>query len=131
MDGKVVSWSATKSDEVDEKAVGIQSSNSNTHQVADVRDCVWNVTMMASERRFFVASRGGSCNKPLAWAAVNPVCVFVVSVLRVLTLTSTTRSRWYDAWVKELHDLPGEALLYKFVNRERLKSFVGNCVQLC
>ena len=51
----------------------------------------------------------------------------MVSVLRVLTLTSTTHSRWYDAWVKDLHDLADEALLYKFVNRERLESFVGNC----
>ena len=28
-----------------------------------------------------------------------------MSVLRELTLTSMTRSRWYEAWVKELLDL--------------------------
>ena len=40
VDGKVVFWFATKSDEVNEKAVGIQSSNSDSQQVADVRECV-------------------------------------------------------------------------------------------
>ena len=35
VNGKVVSWFATKFDEVDEKAVGIQLSNSDSQQVAD------------------------------------------------------------------------------------------------
>ena len=41
--------------------------------------------------------------------------------LRELTLTSTTRSRWYEAHVKKLRDL-AEALLYKVVDRERLEA---------
>ena len=35
VDGKLVSWFATKFDEVDEKAVGIQLSNSDSQQVAE------------------------------------------------------------------------------------------------
>ena len=38
MDGQVVSWFATKSVEVNGKAVGIQLSNSDSQQVAVVRD---------------------------------------------------------------------------------------------
>ena len=53
-----------------------------------------------------------------------------MSILRELTLTSTTRSRWYEARVKKLRDL-AEALLYKLVNRERLGSFANDYVQLC
>ena len=88
--------------------------------------------------------RFGTChcwplNEGSSWASLGGSCCYstcaillwkVMSILRELTLTSTTRSRWYEARVKKLRDL-AEALLYKVVNRERLGSFANNYVQLC
>ena len=62
--------------------------------------------LLFSERTLFVGRLGRS-------AAVKDL-----RTLCELTLTLTTRSRWYEARVKKLRNL-AEALLYKVVNGER------------